>query len=71
MEPDHPGMHMTATVDYVMVLEGAVDLELDDGKIVQLGRGTALIQNGTRHAWRPAADGPCLVTVVMSGAEER
>lgn len=71
MEPDHPGMHMTATVDYAVVLEGAIELELEDGEIVRLEQGTALVQNGTRHAWRPAADGPCLVAFAMIGAERR
>jgi hypothetical protein len=68
MEPDHPGMHMTATVDYVVVLEGAIDLELDEGETVRLERGTALVQNGTRHAWRSVTDQPCLVAVAMVGA---
>jgi len=68
MEPDHPGMHVTATVDYVVVLEGAIDLELDDGESVRLERGTTLVQNGTRHAWRSLSDQPCLVAVAMVGA---
>ncbi len=71
MEPDHPGMHMTATVDYVVVVDGAIDLELDDGETVRLEQGTALVQNGTRHAWRSAPDQPCLVAVAMLGAERR
>jgi hypothetical protein len=68
MEPDHPGMHMTATVDYVVVLEGAIDLELDAGETVRLERGTTLVQNGTRHAWRSLPGQPCLVAVAMVGA---
>jgi hypothetical protein len=32
MELDHRGMHTTNTVDYAIVLEGEVWLELDDGK---------------------------------------
>ena len=35
-EMDNPGMHTTDTVDYGIVLEGEVWLELDDGKQVHL-----------------------------------
>ena len=31
MEPADPGMHTTATIDFEVVLQGSVDLELDDG----------------------------------------
>ena len=31
MEPDAPGMHTTDTIDFEIVLEGEVWLELDDG----------------------------------------
>src|SRR6185436_8160560 len=36
MEPGAPGMHTTATIDFEVVLEGEVWLELDDGKEVLL-----------------------------------
>ena len=38
MEPDAPGMHTTATIDFEVVLEGEVWLELDDGAEVHLQR---------------------------------
>lgn len=31
MDPSDPGMHTTDTVDFEVVLEGTVVLELDDG----------------------------------------
>ena len=52
MEPDAPGMHTTATIDFEVVLEGEVWLELDDGEEVHLRVGDCVVQNGTRHAWR-------------------
>ena len=55
MEPDSPGMHTTQTVDYGIVLEGEVWLELDDGKQVHLKPHDVVVQNGTRHAWRTKA----------------
>jgi mannose-6-phosphate isomerase-like protein (cupin superfamily) len=50
-DPDEPGMHRTATLDYDFVLEGTVGLELDDGVEVTLGPGDLVVQNGTRHRW--------------------
>ena len=68
MEPDHPGMHTTATVDYEFVVSGRAVLELDDGSTVEVGPGDAVIQNGTRHAWRNPYDEPCQMVVVLVGA---
>lgn len=68
MEPDNPGMHTTATIDYEFVVSGRVILELDDGATRELGPGDTVIQNGTRHAWRNPYDEPCLLVVVLIGA---
>ena len=62
MEPDAPGMHTTATIDFEVVLSGEVVLELDDGATVHLHPGDTVVQNGTRHRWskprvRPGDDG--------------
>jgi mannose-6-phosphate isomerase-like protein (cupin superfamily) len=48
-DPDDAGMHRTATIDYDVVLEGTIGLELDDGAEVTLGPGDVVVQNGTRH----------------------
>lgn len=71
MEPDTPGMHTTATVDYEFVVSGRVVLELDDGATRELGAGDTVIQNGTRHAWRNPFDETCLMVVVLVGAKHR
>jgi mannose-6-phosphate isomerase-like protein (cupin superfamily) len=68
IEPDHPGMHTTATVDFEYVVSGRVVLELDDGATVELGPGDTVVQNGTRHAWRNPFDEPCTLVVVLIGA---
>ena len=68
MEPEHPGMHTTATVDYEFVVSGRVVLELDDGVTKELGPGDTVVQNGTRHAWRNPFDEPCTMVVVLVGA---
>ena len=68
LEPDHPGMHTTATIDYEFVVSGRCVLELDNGATRELGPGDTVIQNGTRHAWRNPFDEPCLMVVALVGA---
>ncbi len=67
LEPDNPGMHRTATIDYEYVVSGRCMLELDDGAIRELGPGDTVIQNGTRHAWRNPFDAPCVMVFVIVG----
>ena len=68
-EPDNPGMHVTDTVDYAIVLEGEVWLELDDGAQHHLEAHDVVIQNGTRHAWRNKTNRPVKMVFVMIGAQ--
>ena len=68
MEPDHPGMHTTDTVDFDIVMSGEVWLELDDGQEVGLGPGDCVVQNGTRHAWHNRTSEPVTVAVALVGA---
>jgi mannose-6-phosphate isomerase-like protein (cupin superfamily) len=68
MEPDAPGMHTTATIDFEVVLDGEVWLELDDGKEVHLKPGDTVVQNGTRHAWRNHGTVPARLAVFLIGA---
>jgi hypothetical protein len=68
MERDNPGMHSTDTVDYIIVLDGEVWLELDDGKEVLLKQHDVVVQNGTRHGWRNKSDRPVTIGCVLVGA---
>jgi quercetin dioxygenase-like cupin family protein len=69
MEPDAPGMHTTPTVDFEVVLEGEVWLELDEGEEVHLRPGDCVVQNGTRHAWRNHGTETARMAVFIVGAE--
>ena len=71
MEPDAPGMHRTDSVDYVIVLEGEIHLELDDQREKRLTAQDIVVQNGTRHAWRNRSDRPAVLAVVLVGARRR
>ena len=68
-DPDEPGMHRTATLDYDFVLEGKVGLELDDGVEVELGPGDLVVQNGTRHRWHNRGETVARYLAVTVGAE--
>jgi uncharacterized cupin superfamily protein len=70
-EMDHPGMHTTDSIDYDVVLEGELVLELDDGKEVTLRAHDVVVQNGTRHAWRNRSDKPAKMLFVLLGAPRR
>jgi mannose-6-phosphate isomerase-like protein (cupin superfamily) len=63
-----PGMHTTDTIDFEIVLEGTVVLELDDGAEVTLHPGDTVVQNGTRHRWKNPGDTLARLAVFMVGA---
>ncbi len=65
-EPD--GMHTTETMDYGIVLDGEIWLELDEGRSAHLQRHDAVVQNGTRHAWRNKSERPATLAFVLIGA---
>jgi mannose-6-phosphate isomerase-like protein (cupin superfamily) len=67
LEPDNPGMHHTDSVDFAVVIEGELDLELDEGRTVHVGPGDCIVQRGTRHAWRNGADRPARVAFILLG----
>ncbi len=49
--PSNTGtMHRTESLDYVIVLSGAIDMVMDDSS-VHLEAGDVLVQRGTNHAW--------------------
>ena len=43
--------HRTETVDYVVILSGEIDLELDENEIVHLKQGDVVVQRGNMHTW--------------------
>lgn len=63
------GFHRTDSIDYVIVLEGEVHLELDDEQEKVLGAGDVVIQGGARHAWHNRSEESALLAVVLVGAQ--
>ena len=59
-----PYMHRTETIDYVLVMEGEIDMELDDSE-VHMKAGDIMIQCGTNHAWANRGDKVCRIAFVL------
>ena len=66
--PRDPGMHRTASLDYVLILSGEIDMLLDDSE-VHLKAGDVVVQRGTNHAWVNRGDQPCKVAFVLISAQ--
>ena len=60
----HPGMHRTETLDFIIVIEGRVQLILDKEERV-LGPGDVVVQRATNHAWSCVGDTPALLVAVL------
>ena len=69
-EKEDPAMHRTNTVDYAIVFDGEMWLELDDAKTIHLKKGDVVVQNGTRHAWRNKGNAPVTMLFFLNGAKE-
>ena len=58
--------HRTLSIDYLFVLSGELELELDRAARVRVYEGDIVVQRGTSHLWRnPSQDTPCRVLVSM------
>ncbi|MFC1943150.1 cupin domain-containing protein [Chloroflexota bacterium] len=68
---DNHHMHSTDTIDYAIVVSGEIWMELDDGAEVHLKQGDVVIQNGTKHGWRPRSPSPCVMIFCMVGVANK
>jgi hypothetical protein len=59
------GFHHTDSVDFDVILEGSVDVLLDDGPH-RLDRGDGVLVTGVDHGWETHGDG-CRMGVVVIG----
>jgi mannose-6-phosphate isomerase-like protein (cupin superfamily) len=65
----HPFTHRTRSIDYAIVLEGEIDMLLDDSE-VHLRAGDILVQQGTSHAWVNNSNTNCRIAFVLIDAQE-
>jgi quercetin dioxygenase-like cupin family protein len=60
-------MHRTETVDYIVMLSGEIDMEMDDSSVT-LRAGDIMVQRGTNHAWINRGTAPARLAVVLLDA---
>jgi len=61
-------MHRTETIDYVIVIEGEIDMDMDNSTVT-LQAGDVLVQRGTNHAWVNRGTRRARVAFVLLDAE--
>jgi quercetin dioxygenase-like cupin family protein len=62
-----PRNHRTSSIDYIVVISGAIDMELDDS-VVRLKAGDVMVQRGTIHNWVNRGAESCVLAVVLVDA---
>jgi quercetin dioxygenase-like cupin family protein len=69
----HPGVsqrvHRTDTIDYIVVMSGEIDMELETGEEVHLRAGDVMVQRGTVHNWINRGSVPCVMAIVLVHAK--
>jgi naringenin degradation protein FdeH len=60
----HANTHRTRTIDYALVLDGEIDMLLDDSEI-HVKSGDVLVQQGTNHAWVNNGSKPCRIAFIL------
>jgi quercetin dioxygenase-like cupin family protein len=61
-------VHRTNSIDYGIVLDGDLDMELDGGEVVHLKSGDVVVQRGTNHAWINNSERPCRMAWILIDA---
>jgi mannose-6-phosphate isomerase-like protein (cupin superfamily) len=64
----HANTHRTRTIDYAIVLDGEIDMLLDDSEI-HVKAGDVLVQQATNHAWVNNGTKPCRIAFILIDAK--
>jgi mannose-6-phosphate isomerase-like protein (cupin superfamily) len=62
-------VHRTDSIDYLVVMQGEIDMALDDGVEVHLKAGDVMVQRGTVHNWINRGTEPCTLAVILVHAK--
>jgi quercetin dioxygenase-like cupin family protein len=62
-------VHRTDSIDYIVVMSGEIDMELDEGESVHLKAGDVMVQRGTVHNWINRGTEPCVMAVILIHAK--
>ena len=63
-----PRNHRTDSIDYIVVMAGEIDMELDD-TTVHLKAGDVMVQRGTIHNWINNGKESCILAVILIDAK--
>lgn len=63
----HPTMHKTNSVDYLVVMSGAMTMLMEEGE-AELKTGDCIVQRGTNHAWVNKGSVPCVIAAILVDA---
>jgi quercetin dioxygenase-like cupin family protein len=63
-----PFMHRTESIDYVICLEGEMEMDMDDSTVT-MRAGDIMIQRGTNHAWANRSTSRARLAFVLIDAE--
>jgi quercetin dioxygenase-like cupin family protein len=63
-------MHRSSSIDYGIVINGEIELELDNHVVKTIGQGGIIVQRGTIHKWRnPSSTDICRIVFVLTEAK--
>lgn len=62
-------VHRTDSIDYLVIMAGEIDMELDDGVSVHLKAGDVMVQRGTVHNWVNKGTEACTMAVILVHAK--
>ena len=57
-------LHRTETIDYVIVLSGELDMDMDNSTM-RVKAGDVMVQRGTNHAWVNRGNVPARIAIVL------
>jgi quercetin dioxygenase-like cupin family protein len=64
-----PRVHRTDSLDYAVIMQGEIDMELETGAITHLKAGDVVVQRGTVHNWINNGTEPCVIAFVLIAAK--
>lgn len=62
---DSSTIHATDTLDINIIIEGSVELLLEEGRSVTLGKGDSVVLPGNEHGWRAGPEGVTMVNIMQ------
>lgn len=62
---DSSTMHATDTLDVNVIIQGSVELLLEEGRSVTLNKGDSVVLPGNEHGWRAGPEGVTMINIMQ------